>query len=298
MYRVLRSSRISLFLHRKSNHVFTMWQHLILLTIKQYEGKSYRMFVEWLVEAHYLRSYLQLLRIPHFTTLQKFTDRIKNSLLEKIILSFIVISGTKHIFVGIDSTGFKITHASQYHTERTGYRREYAKLSIGADVLQQIICSIKIRRAPTRHDNIDFKPIITRASNILPLSVVTADKGYDSEDNHLLVRDDLHALSVIPARYEHVPIWRTYGKYRNQMKRGYSKLLYNQRNKVETIVSVIKRLFGDYLMSRSIRTQNRELSFRCITYNMHRLTNLIILMMVSTKPITTMMIRHMHMTIK
>jgi hypothetical protein len=154
-----------------------------------------------------------------------------------------------------------------------------------ADVLQQIICSIKIRRAPTRHDNIDFKPIITRASNILPLSVVTADKGYDSEDNHLLVRDDLHALSVIPARYEHVPIWRTYGKYRNQMKRGYSKLLYNQRNKVETIVSVIKRLFGDYLMSRSIRTQNRELSFRCITYNMHRLTNLIILMMVSTKPL-------------
>jgi hypothetical protein len=33
MYRVLRNSRISLFLHRKSNHVFTMWQHLVLLTI-------------------------------------------------------------------------------------------------------------------------------------------------------------------------------------------------------------------------------------------------------------------------
>ena len=284
MYRVLRSSRIPLFLHRKSNHVFTMWQHLILLTIRQYEGKSYRMFVEWLVEAHYLRLYLQLSRIPHFTTLQKFTDRINNSLLEKIISSFIIISGTKHIFVGIDSTGFKITHASQYYTERTGLRRKYAKLSIGADVLQQIICNIRIRRAPTRHDNIDFRPIITRTSNILPLSVVTADKGYDSEDNHLLVREDLHALSIIPARYEHVPIWRTHGRHRKQMKRGYSKVLYNQRNKDETIVSVIKRLFGEHLMSRSIRTQNRELSFRCITYNMHRLTNLIILMMFSTKP--------------
>src|SRR5437763_11760778 len=153
MYRVLRNSRIPLFLHRKSNHVFTVWQHLVLLTIKQYEGKSYRMFVEWLIEAHYLRLFLRLSRVPHFTTLQKFTDRIKNSLLEKIISSFIVISGTKHIFVGIDSTGFKITHASQYYTERTRYRRKYAKLSIGADVLQQIICTIKIRRAPTRHDN-------------------------------------------------------------------------------------------------------------------------------------------------
>ena len=279
MYRVLRNSRIPLFLHRKSNHVFTMWQHLILLTIRQYEGKSYRMFVEWLIEAYYLRLFLGLSRIPHFTTLQKFTDRINNSLLEKIISSFIVISGTKHIFAGIDSTGFKkITHASQYYTERTGLRRKYAKLSIGADVLQQIICTIKIRRAPTRHDNIDFRPIITRTSNILPLSVVTADKGYDSEDNHLLVRDGLHAFSVIPARYEHVPIWRTHGRYRKQMKRGYSKLLYNQRNKDETIMSVIKRLFGEHLMSRLTRTQNRELSFRCITYNnMHRLTNLIIL---------------------
>jgi Transposase DDE domain len=285
MHRVLRNSRIPLFLHRKSNHVFTIWQHLVLLTIRQYEGKSYRMFVEWLVEAYYLRSYLQLSHIPHFTTLQKFTDRIKNSLLEKIISSFIVISGTRHIFVGIDSSGFEITHASQYYTDRTATRRKYAKLSIGADVLQQIICSIKIRRAPTRHDNIDFKPIITRLAEILPVSVVTADKGYDSEDNHQLVRESLQALSLIPARYEHVPIWRTHGKYRKQMKRGYSKLLYNQRNKDETIMSVIKRLFGEHLMSKLIRTQNRELSFRCITYNMHRLTNLIILMMFSTQPL-------------
>src|SRR6476620_2488365 len=56
MYRVLRNSRIPMFFHRKSNHVFTVWQHLVvLLTIRQYEGKSYRMFVDWLVEAYYLR---------------------------------------------------------------------------------------------------------------------------------------------------------------------------------------------------------------------------------------------------
>jgi Transposase DDE domain len=285
MFRVLKHARIPLFSNRKSNHIFTIWQHIVLVTIRQYEGKSYRMFADWLLEAYYLRSFLRLSRIPHFTTLQKFTDRIKNSLLEKIISSFIVISGTKHIFVGIDSTGFKITHASQYYTEQTGYRRKYAKLSIGSDVLlQQIICTIKIRRAPTRHDNSDFKPVLTRIAEILPLSVVTADKGYDSEDNHLLVREELHAFSIIPARYEHVQVWRTHGKYRKQMKHGYSKLLYNQRNdKDETIImSVIKRLFGEHLMSRLTRTQNKELSFRCITYNMHRLTNLTILMMFST----------------
>ena len=67
------------------------------------------------------------------------------------------------------------------------------------------------------------------------------------------------------------------------MKRGYFNLLYNQRNKKnETIMSVIKRLFGEHLMFRLTRTQNRELSFRCIAYNMHRLTNLVIIMMIST----------------
>ena len=42
----------------------------------------------------------------------------------------------------------------------------------------------------------------------------------DTEDNHLLVREELHAFSIIPARYEHVPIWRTYEGYTKQMKRG------------------------------------------------------------------------------
>ena len=162
-----------------------------LVTIRQYEGKSYRMFTDWLVEAYYLRLFLQLSKIPHYTTLQKFTDRINIMVLGKIISSFILFTGTRHIFTGIDSTGFKIIHASEYYTSRAKLRmKKYAKLSIGADVLKQIICNIKVRRAPTRHDNIDFRPLITRISKIKPLSVVVvADKAYDSEDNHVMVRE-------------------------------------------------------------------------------------------------------------
>lgn len=112
----------------------------------------------------------------------------------------LLFTNIRRIFAGIDSTGFKIIPSSQYYTERTQTRRKYAKLSIGADVLQQIICTIKIRRAPTKHDNIDFRPIITRTSDILPLSVQLT-KGIDSEENHVLVRELLHGFSIIPARY-------------------------------------------------------------------------------------------------
>ena len=282
MFRVLKHARIPLFHHRKSNHIFTVWQHIVLLAIRQYEGKSYRMFVEWLMEAYYFRTFLKLSHIPHYTTLQKFSVRISSTILRKVISSFILLLSIHRLFIGIDSSGFKATNSSQYYTDKARLRKKYLKLSLGAEVLYQIICDIKIRRAPKRHDTIDFQPIIENISEIVPVSVVVADKGYDSEQNHVIVRDNIHAFSVIPARFEHIPIWKTYGKYRKQMKRGYSKTLYNQRNKNEIIMSVIKRLFGECVTSRLIRTQNRELSFRCIAYNMYRLTNLIIIVMVST----------------
>ena len=152
-----------------------------------------------------------------------------------------------------------------YYTYKAKIPKKYVKLSVSTDVLLllfQLICTIKIRRAPTRHDTKDFPLLVIKASEILPISVTVADKGYDSENNHVLVREYMHALSIIPPRYQSVPLWRTYGRYRKQMKRGYSRTLYNQRNKNETIMSVIKRLFGECLISRLTRTQNRELSFR------------------------------------
>ena len=46
------------------------------------------------------------------------------------------------------------------------------------------------------------------------------------------------------------------------MKRGYSKILYNQRNKDETIVSVIKRLFGEHILSRFNTNAEQRIDFQ------------------------------------
>jgi len=124
-----------------------------------------------------------------------------------MIASFIVLTDVKQIFLGTDASGFSPTHASRYYTERAELRRKYVKLSIGGDMLQQVICTIKVRRAPARHDNVDFRPLVERTSAVLPLSVVVADKGYDSEDNHALVREHHRAYSIIPPRYQDVPVW-------------------------------------------------------------------------------------------
>ncbi|NOJ29726.1 MAG: hypothetical protein DA328_06110 [Nitrososphaeraceae archaeon] len=123
-----------------------------------------------------MRFFLQLSKIPHYTTLQKFAGRTSTNVLERIISSFILFVNTRHIFAGIDSTGFKIMHASQYYAARSKLRSIYAKLSFGADTLMQIICFINAQLGPTRHDSINFKPIVTKMSEIKKLSEIVADK--------------------------------------------------------------------------------------------------------------------------
>ena len=124
MLQILKHSRISFFLHSKSNHIYTVWQHVIILSIRQYESKSYRMFIDWLIEAQYLRIFIQLSKIPHFTTLQKFAGRIAGTVLERIISSFILLTQVKHIFFCIDSSGFKPTNASHYYSESSEITKE------------------------------------------------------------------------------------------------------------------------------------------------------------------------------
>src|SRR5438105_2310723 len=110
MFRILKKSRIPLFLHKKSNHIFTVRQHIVLLVLRQYENKSYRMFVEWLLEAYYLRMFMQLSHIAHYTTLQKFAARVSGTIYvgEDNFFIRVLLSNTRRLFIGIiDSSGFK-----------------------------------------------------------------------------------------------------------------------------------------------------------------------------------------------
>ena len=101
---------------------------------------------------------------------------------------------------------------------------------------------------------------------------IVADKGYDSEKNHI-ASHCLGIASIILPRYENVPVYRTRGYHRKMLKRqGYDSVAYHQRNKCETIFSVIKRMFGENVSSRKISTQNRELMYRVIAYNAYRIT--------------------------
>jgi len=151
--------------------------------------------------------------------------------------------------------------------------KRFLKLTIGAELRKQIVVSVKIRRGPC-DDNRDFKPVVRKAHAFKRIKVGIGDKGYDDEKNHEFLREELHAMSVIPARNQDVPVWKTHGRYRKEMKRGYSKKTYNQRSKDETIFSVMKRTMGDEVRSVTTRGQNNEIRLRVIAYNTMRIASL------------------------
>jgi hypothetical protein len=152
--------------------------------------------------------------------------------------------------------------------------RRFLKLTVGAELRRQLVASVSVRRGP-RNDTMDFSPVARKAHSIRPIGVGIGDKGYDDEDNHELLRDELHALSAIPARQDHVPVWRTGGRYRKEMKRGYSAKTYHQRSKDETIFSVVKRTMGDEVRPVRTKGQNNEIRLRLIAYNAMRIVSVV-----------------------
>ncbi|MGH7974531.1 MAG: IS5 family transposase [bacterium] len=285
MMQIIKRARVPPYLHKKSNHVYKVWQHLVLLTLRQYECKSYRRFVEFLQEAFGVAEHIELSRIPHYTTLQKAAARLKHGMLLKMLESFVMHVRIRKMLVGIDSTGLSHGQASYYYTKSAKLRRKFVKISICADMRRQIVCSIKIRHR-RRHDSMDFVPLLEQAARLVPIGTVVADRGYDSEQNHVSAERMGIANTIIRPKYENLQVHKTKGFHRKMMKRHFDWETYHQRSKIETIFSVIKRMLGGYVMSRYILTQNRETMYRIIAYNCYRINrNCLLILMVSTQPI-------------
>jgi transposase len=275
------------------NKLYDNYQFMVLLTLKQKTGVGYKAFIEEeLVELPHVVAFLKLDSIPHGTALQKFAQRIKQSVLELVLLQTTARTGIKKLFLGQDGTGFKSKKISHYYIFRIEYyqrknrkqrrgrprkkrkRKKYLYVQIMVELRTQMPLGVLISRKPGG-DAKKFKPV---AKKVLQLGrnvkIVVLDKGYDDEKVHEFIREVMEALSIIPARNEDVPIWRTSGKYRKQMKRGYSRKKYHQRSKNETVNSVVKRKWGDGTLALLWQNQNKEVLFRLILYAARRFTSI------------------------
>ncbi len=90
---------------------------------------------------------------------------------------------------------------------------------------------------------------------------------------------------MIPVRNRDCLISRTKGRYRKLMRREFDESLYHERNKTETIFSVIKRRFHSEIKSYEDSMKTKELLYRVLAGNCHRICVIsLVLIMISRRP--------------
>ncbi len=147
-------------------------------------------------------------------------------------------------------------------------RKRYMKHFLSVDSGNQAIIVSEDRRSYV-HDTTRFRPILRKTRERTRIGDATADRGFDSEENHRYAREEVKAKSIIPLRWK-VSVSKTKGKYRKKLRRYFPKKRYNRRVIVETVNSVEKRKFGTELRSKLLRMQRREMKVVDVVYNIHR----------------------------
>jgi len=288
---VLRRARYPLRPSKYSNHVYSDHQHLIMLVLRQHFHMPYRDFCDLMAVCTVLQEELELEKVPHFTTLQKFSARTETRRLELLLLSFLEEAGLRVLYLAVDSTGYECTSASQYYVRTLEVRkngpgppkrgrlvRRYLKQTLAVETRKQLIAAVKFRMGPA-NDSPDFIPVVKKAGKARQnIRLVTGDKGYDAERNHEYVHEVIGGRSVIPVRRGDDPGVRIRGRYRRRQWKHFDSASYRQRVKVETVNSVQKRTTGSSVLSRKTGQRHKELVFRALAYNGRRVETLFLVL--------------------
>ncbi len=298
----LRRRNFHLYGHKFSKKTYTLHQHIVLLSLREYlKGIGFRQFCNILPDYGPLLNFLKLKSIPHFTTLQKVNARLKGTVLEDLFLGF---ASRGKLRTGVDSTGLSLQHSTYYYEKRLEHfrkqnqkrpgrprkrrRKKHQYTNLFVDLDKQIILSAKFARG-SKSDNKMMIPTVKKAKELFKRIIsFDADRGYDAEYNHKYVNEKIKALDYIKLKNIKVPVYETKGTYRKKAKRKLKKKLgrprKNHRNRVETIMFVIKKICGEHINAKKAKNQRNQTRFRIIAYNAYRLVSYFI-WSISTEPL-------------
>lgn len=261
--RVFNESRIPFRFSKYSNGMYNNFVHIFLLVLKEKYKQSYRGLIE-LADNLNIRQMLGLLKVPHFTTLQKFISRLDKDLLAKLVRVCYKILNLTNIKSAIDGTGFDNTHPSMYYQNKYGVNKgykNYINTHILTDLFTKLILNIETCDH-RKHDTQFFIPLVDPLKQ--ELNSVLADKGYDSmELRNFCWKNKI--TNHIDFRY-FGPV-RTNNKDRNNAKKRFRRKIYRKRSIVESVISAVKRRFGDFVTSRKQDNQQKQVILKVLAYN-------------------------------
>jgi hypothetical protein len=266
-YAVAQGS-VARYAHPKSPQRFTQPQIVVCLLLTQYVNLSYRNTEEWLLASAEVREALELSEVPDHTTISRMLKRLTLPRLEAMLAQVLTQLEGKEDVVAVDATGFRFTQASAYSTTRSGRKyRDWVKGVYAVGTHSQMI----LAWASSHHGVHD-----TRFLAPLKLRIAHYGRQKNGRRDWLLLADAGFDTPLLTDR-DLVPPIRRGGNLVDPERKARADLvsqarlegLFGQRWKSETVHSVMKRLFGDVIRSRSWRLQRREPMLKALVYNLH-----------------------------
>lgn len=265
----------------KSRKDFTQMQLLSCLILKIYLKAPYRDVVEYLQGHQVLREALGLQhKLPHFTTLQKFSARSDVIQIVQAMIGRIgeAALGAKPAQgqqgeVAIDSTGMETGVASAHYLDRSGKKRSrYVKLSVSVVCASLLPLALVMDWGPNNDKGQAFELLnesFHAAGEHLPQKVF-ADAGYDADWVHGMCREVWGVKSYIKA-VVHRSDEEIGGLWRSQMtQRTLKRAGYGRRWHIESFFSGMKRRCGSALAARKASNLLKEAALKVLTYALYR----------------------------
>ncbi len=265
----IAKQELPLYSHPKSPHKYTFPQLASCVILTFYLNMSYRDAEEWLLASDKVCNALGLRQVPDHSTICRAYSRLTKALMEKMLRRLLKLLGIQEEFICFDTTGFRESHESAYYLSRTGRRyRSWRKGAYAVGAKSQMVLATGHGRGPGS-DSV-FLNLLKRKSSVWGKKergrrawLCLADSGFDGEG--------VSQLDIVP------PIRRG-GNIVDAARIARRELVdqarldgvYGQRWKVETVISVIKRKFGDSIRSIKERLKDREVDIKGLVYAFHR----------------------------
>jgi hypothetical protein len=258
----------------RSRHDFTQRQLMSCLILRAYLKTTYRGLLDLLQASPALRERMGLSeKLPHFTTLQKFSTRSEVLVIaQKLVAEIGREAGSQapEVVAAMDATGLSRTTVSDYFCSRRGRRfRRWVKVGVVvlAGSLMPVAMAVDLK--PT-HDYVQARTLLAQAQAVSQPAKLYADAGYDAEWIHVQCREQWGMTSVIPAirrRADGV----VGGQWRAQMTPQYLQQQgYTQRWKVESFFSALKRTMESTLSARRPDQMAAEAALKVLAYALRR----------------------------
>ena len=241
---------------------YEFWQLIAMFLYGIIYNLTYRDLGEEFLVSEVLKSALNLKEVPHYSTICKAVKRLKEEDLKKLLEESAKLLNVKLEVLAIDSTGLREDNASFYYAKRSGKKRKsWTKMTIVVDYDSQAILSANVGIGPG-NDGLILREMVERG-DIPSCNVLLADSGYDCKGN-----EEIAVFRPI----------RRGGCYKSEERINlflrwlFCRIigLYGKRWVAETVISVIKRRFGDHIKSRSDYSKFVESCLIPVAYNIWR----------------------------